>query len=122
LIGSDDDISWSRLGRGYVDRVVGDDNGARKKISPAYNADKLRANVLLIHGKKDRRAPIAHFERLKRALEEQGRPPEVLVEPKEGHGFYDGDARERMYTRLIEFLRANTAPTTLSPRRGSSSR
>jgi hypothetical protein len=44
------------------------------------------------------------------ALAEAGNPAEVIVEPKEGHGFYDEKARERMYTRLLEFLRANTSP------------
>jgi dipeptidyl aminopeptidase/acylaminoacyl peptidase len=64
--------------------------------------------VLLIHGKQDRRAPIEHAERMKEALEVAGAKPEWLVESKEGHAFYDEDARERMYTRLVAFLHENT--------------
>ena len=64
--------------------------------------------MLLIHGRKDERAPIAHAEALQRALAETGDAAELIVEPKEGHGFYDEGARERMYMRLLEFLRANT--------------
>jgi dipeptidyl aminopeptidase/acylaminoacyl peptidase len=45
---------------------------------------------------------------MKEALEVAGAKPEWLVESKEGHGFYDEDARERMYTRLVAFLHENT--------------
>ncbi len=75
---------------------------------PAFNADKLKAKVFLIHGKLDHRAPIVHAEKMRDALTAVGRPPEWLVEPHEAHGFYDEGARERMYTRLIAFLKANT--------------
>jgi hypothetical protein len=32
------------------------------------------------------------------------------VENKEAHGFYDEDARERMYTALVAFLHENLDP------------
>ncbi len=109
LMGRSGDIADTGLGRAYVRTVVGDDAAALKRGSPVHNADKLRARVLLIHGMKDERVPIEHAERLKQALEERGRAPEWLEEPKEGHGFYDEAARERMYSRLVRFLRENTA-------------
>jgi len=99
----------SRLGRGYVRTVVGDDDAALRAASPAHNADKIKARVLLVHGKEDRRAPIAHAERLRSALEKSGNPPEWLVEPNEGHGFYEEAARQRMYVRLVSFLRESTS-------------
>jgi dipeptidyl aminopeptidase/acylaminoacyl peptidase len=64
--------------------------------------------VLLIHGGEDRRAPVKHAEALRQALAEKGNPPGWLLEPREGHGFYDEGARERMYARLVAFLRENT--------------
>jgi len=30
------------------------------------------------------------------------------LEPKEGHGFYDEAARERLYKEMLKFLRENT--------------
>jgi dipeptidyl aminopeptidase/acylaminoacyl peptidase len=122
LMAHEGDIPETPLGRAFVRTAVGEDSTALKEASPVQNADKLRARVLLIHGKKDQRAPIEHAERLKSALEEKGRPPEWLVEPKEGHGFYDEDARERMYSRLLQFLRENTraaAPSSASSDPGS---
>jgi dipeptidyl aminopeptidase/acylaminoacyl peptidase len=108
IMASSGDISESRMGKGYVKAVLGSDEEALKRMSPVYNADKLKAKVFLIHGKQDERAPIKHAERMKEALEKVGRPPSWLVEQKEGHGFYDEGARERMYTQLVAFLHENT--------------
>ena len=114
LLSSEAGSSWSRVGRrlaqNFVRTAVGTDTGELKRASPVYNANKVKARVLLIHGKQDKTAPIKHAERLRKALEDSGAKPEWLVEPKEGHGFYDEDARERMYTRLVQFLHENTAP------------
>ncbi len=85
-------------------------DGAKAAKAAAYNAEQIQVPVLLIHGEKDERAPISHAELLRKALTAQGRPPEWLVEPHEGHGFFDEGARERMITRLLAFLRQHTAP------------
>lgn len=110
------DIAEGRLGRGYLRTAVGEDARVLEQSSPARRARELRANVLLIHGKKDVRAPIEHAEALRDALTAQGRAPQWLVEPKEGHGFYDEGARERMYERLVRFLKENTAVQPAPPR------
>jgi dipeptidyl aminopeptidase/acylaminoacyl peptidase len=104
------DFAWSRLGRGYMRTAIGDDESALRNASPALHADRLRAKVLLAHGKKDRMTPFGGAERFRDALAAQGRPPEWLVESNEGHGFYDEAARARMYARLVEFLKENTRP------------
>jgi dipeptidyl aminopeptidase/acylaminoacyl peptidase len=112
------DIAWlrsSKVSRGYGSRALGDDDAALRRGSPALNAEKLKAKVLLVHGEQDKRAPIEHAEKMRAALEKAGNPPEWLVEPKEGHGFYDQAARERFYEKLVAFLKANTAPGAPSP-------
>jgi dipeptidyl aminopeptidase/acylaminoacyl peptidase len=50
------------------------------------------------------------------ALAASGKPPEWLVESKEGHGFFDDGARERMYGRLVKFFKENTRPAATSSR------
>lgn len=107
LMDSEGDLSGSRMARGFVHRVLGEDKAALRQASPVYNVDKLRAKVMLIHGKKDQRAPIEHADRLREKLEGAGKAPVWLVEPREGHGFYDEDARLRMYTQLVAFLEEN---------------
>lgn len=104
-----DDIVASGRIRGIVRTTTGDDEAELKAASPVFHADLIKVPVLLVHGKKDTRVPIAHAEKLRDALTELGRPPEWLEEPLEGHGFYDEGARERMYRRLVAFLKANTA-------------
>ena len=76
--------------------------------------------VLLIHGLQDNRAPLEHAEELKGALTKAGQSPEWILEPREGHGFYDEDARERMYSRLLEFLKENTKEEPEVPGRPAS--
>ncbi len=109
LTDSDFAIS-SRLGRAYIRKVVGEDDAALRAASPALNAEKIKARVLIVHGKKDPRAPFEHAQHLRAALEKSGNPPEWLVEKIEGHGFYDDEAREHMYTRVVRFLHENTPP------------
>jgi dipeptidyl aminopeptidase/acylaminoacyl peptidase len=104
------DVSHTRHGRAYVRTAVGTDEAALKAASPVHRADRLLARVLLVHGEEDERAPIAHAERMRSALAAAGRPPEWLVEPREGHGFYDEGARERMWTRVLAFLKESTPP------------
>lgn len=115
LMGRSDDLSWSRLGRGYVKTVLGEDEAQLRAFSPAHNAAALRAPVLLAHGGRDERAPIAHAKRLRDALEEAGRQPEWIVESSEGHGFFDEAARLRLYEKVVAFLRRNTAPPLAAP-------
>jgi dipeptidyl aminopeptidase/acylaminoacyl peptidase len=109
LLARDGGGSQSKLTRDYGVATMGTDEAALRRVSPVYNADRLAARVLLIHGGRDRTAPIEHAERLRKALAEKGRAPEWLVEPREAHGFYDEEARERMYARVVAFLKANLA-------------
>jgi dipeptidyl aminopeptidase/acylaminoacyl peptidase len=104
--------SWSRALRAinhrFVQATVGSDDAVLKRFSPVYNAGKIKAPILLIHGRRDETAPIEHARRLSKALEETG-SPEWLEEGDEGHGFCDEGARARMYTRLVAFLREHTS-------------
>ncbi len=52
---------------------------------------------------------------MRRALVDQGRSPQWLDEPREGHGFYDEGARERMAGKLLEFLQACTRAGAAAP-------
>jgi dipeptidyl aminopeptidase/acylaminoacyl peptidase len=108
LLAGRGDIAERRVGRAWVRAAVGEDEAALRAASPVHNAAKIKAKVLLVHGEQDPRAPIVHAERLRKALEQAGNAPEWLVEPHEAHGFYEEGAQERMYRRVIAFLRANT--------------
>lgn len=102
------DIPDSRMGIAYLKVAVGTDDAELQRQSPAFNAGKIRGKVLLIHGTRDERAPLAQAEEMKDALTKAGNPPAWLIEPHEAHGFYGAEARERMYGALVAFLKENT--------------
>ncbi|HVP69166.1 MAG TPA: S9 family peptidase [Anaeromyxobacteraceae bacterium] len=109
------DVAERRLGRGYLDTVVGTQPAALRAMSPASDAERVRARVLLVHGEMDERVPVEHAHRMREALTAAGRPPAWILEPKEAHGFYDEGARERMYAALLRFVEENTRPASPSP-------
>lgn len=66
--------------------------------------------MLLIHGEKDVRAEIDQAKRMRSALQRAGNAPAWLVEPAEGHGFHGEEARERMFARILAFVRESSGP------------
>jgi len=100
------DIPEMRTGPGYLAKVLGTDPVQLKEQSPVYNADKIKAKVLLIHGSKDRRAPIEHSKSMKKALERAGNKPEWMVQ-RTGHGAWTDKDRNAVFERILDFLEEN---------------
>jgi len=88
----------------WVRKFIGADKAQIDRISPVTLAAKIKAPVLLVHGGKDKRAPIEHGERMRDALAKAGNAPEWFLAPDEGHGFYDPKNVTEFYTRLEGFL------------------
>ena len=84
--------------------MVGSDKDKVAAISPVNLAARIKAPVLLIHGGKDKRAPLEHGEAMRDALAKAGNKPEWFLAPDEGHGFYDTKNLREFYTRLETFL------------------
>lgn len=105
LMTKDGDIPRSDWGRNYLRKVLPEALAEQQAQSPAFNIDKIRIPVMLVHGKKDERVPMSQYDRLHDGLVEAGRPPEMIVlEDKEGHGFYDFQNQVDLYTKMEEFL------------------
>lgn len=101
----DSDVAESEWGRNYQRDVFPDTESGRAAQSPAFNVDRIKAAVMLVHGAKDPRVPISQYDFLLDRLQKAGKPPEVtIVEEKEGHGFYDYDNQVDLYTALEAFL------------------
>ena len=102
------DIPSRRAGVNYLKSAIGEDVDELRARSPAHNAERIKAAVMLVHGGRDQRVPIAQAHNLRRALEAAGNPVEVWhVEPREGHGFGNQDNRREMYTRMLAFFDAH---------------
>jgi dipeptidyl aminopeptidase/acylaminoacyl peptidase len=102
--------NYSRYTPAYYRRLLGDaidDPAAMQRISPARNANAIRAPVLLIAGAEDWIAPIAQTRAMQRALERAGNPPRMLIKGNEGHGFRSPAARIEESETILDFLKTH---------------
>ncbi|MCC4833498.1 S9 family peptidase [Shewanella sp. 10N.7] len=101
------DIQQSGSGTSYLKQVLGENPQQLRAMSPAFNTDKLKANLLLVHGGNDERAPIEQLESLEKNLNKHKYPYETLVMDDEGHGFYNDTHRAKYYDKMLSFLKEN---------------
>lgn len=105
LMFDDGDIPRRKSGRHYLNQVMPGSLADQQAQSPAYNVDRIDVPVMLVQGAKDERVPISQYKLLVERLTRAGKPPEVtIVEPREGHGFYDIENNVRLYTAMEAFL------------------
>ncbi len=104
--GWDNDVSEEA--RQYtLPTLIGDpeaDAELLRQASPVQQAARLKAPLLLAYGERDRRVPLEHGERLRAALQAQGREPEYVVYEGEGHSWQRTENRVDFAQRLERFL------------------
>jgi acylaminoacyl-peptidase len=100
-------IQATASGESYLDQVLGRDESQLVARSPYRQAEKIKAKVLIAHGRKDAIAPYQQAKALRQALKAAGNKPEYFIESKEGHGFFGQRSRERYYDKLLAFLDEN---------------
>ncbi|WP_371185939.1 alpha/beta hydrolase family protein [Thalassotalea maritima] len=94
-----------KSGRRFIDAAWGyDDEDFVRERSPVYHVDKIKAGLLLIHGKKDQRVPIDNYYDLTEALDDVGHPYQSLLKDFEGHGFYQQKNVYEAYRKMESFL------------------
>ncbi|MHA6204627.1 alpha/beta hydrolase family protein [Dyella soli] len=98
------DTQRTDAGVDYLHDVLGDDRADLLKRSPIAGVDRIKADLLLIHGGMDERVPYANFKAFTAALDKQGKHYESLTESREGHGFFLPEHRLAMYDKLLDFL------------------
>jgi dienelactone hydrolase len=75
--------------------------------SPAQNAERIVAPVLLFHGEIDRNVGVQQSRLMADRLRSAGKSVELVVYPKLDHQLDDSDARADMLRKADAFLRAN---------------
>lgn len=103
------DLEQLRLeGVGYSNRrILEDFIGAGphlKEGSPAQNADRITAPVLLIHGLNDVNVNVRQSRLMVNRLKDAGRPPEYMEVPELDHYMEDSAIRREMLSRSSAFL------------------
>jgi dipeptidyl aminopeptidase/acylaminoacyl peptidase len=96
--------------RRYKRKVVGADKAELDRFSPVTLAARIKAPVLLVHGGKDKRAPVEHAEAMRAASSRPAIRPSGSSRPNEGHGFYDTKNVTEFYQRLEAFLAKHIGP------------
>jgi dipeptidyl aminopeptidase/acylaminoacyl peptidase len=98
------DIKDLDRGVRYLKEAVGTDENDMRQRSPVYNADKIKAAVMLIHGRDDERAPFEHALRMRAALQKAGQQPEWISEGRERHGIFNEASRAEVYEQMLAFF------------------
>jgi dipeptidyl aminopeptidase/acylaminoacyl peptidase len=73
-----------------------------ERISPLNNADKIRAALLVVHGRNDPRVPFFEAEQIAAKVRASNRPVWTVFANNEGHGFSKKDNSD--YQRAVEVL------------------
>lgn len=97
----------------YWSRFMGADFRQRREldaVSPARQAARASAPILLIHGKDDTVVPYAQTAEMERALRAAGKPVEVVTLSGEDHWLSRGDTRLLMLRSAVAFVERHNPP------------
>lgn len=98
----------SELRSHTLPELIGDPqagDGWWSEITPLEQAAKIKAPLLLAHGREDQRVPLVHGERMRNALRKAGHAPDPwVVYEDEGHGWFRLETRVDFARRLETFL------------------
>ncbi|WP_293750804.1 prolyl oligopeptidase family serine peptidase [uncultured Paraglaciecola sp.] len=94
-------------GEAYLNKVIGTNKQQLNEYSPVNHVDKIKANVMLIHGERDSRVPVINAETMLQRFKTIGKKVPYLNFSKSGHGVYDEEGRDTLYKGVLEFLDKN---------------
>jgi dipeptidyl aminopeptidase/acylaminoacyl peptidase len=80
--------------------------GFLARISPVSNADRIKAPLLVVHGRNDPRVPYTEAEQIVAAARKNGVPVWYLLADNEGHGYARKANVDFLFYAMIEFLQA----------------
>ena len=75
-----------------------------RRISPLFNADKIKAPLMVLQGANDPRVLKVESDEIVAAAKKNRVPVEYIVFPDEGHGFVKKDNEIKGYGAVIAFL------------------
>jgi dipeptidyl aminopeptidase/acylaminoacyl peptidase len=75
-----------------------------KRISPLFNADRIRVPLMVLQGANDPRVLKVESDEIVAAAKKNGVPVEYIVFPDEGHGFVKKENEIKGYGAVLSFL------------------
>ena len=106
LVKEGDTSRWYQ-GEDFFKETLGDDQDELYRYSPVNGVSKLKAPVLIAHGRQDKRTPFHQAEDLRDALGKSGKDFQWFERKREGHGFYDVENRLAYLELVLSFLNDN---------------
>jgi len=94
----------------FMPRYFGDPLQNRETYdhhSPLRHAHKITIPVLILHGERDERVPLAQGQMLYRALKFNRTVVEMVVYPREPHLFLEYEHQRDIQERVLEFMQKN---------------
>jgi dipeptidyl aminopeptidase/acylaminoacyl peptidase len=104
-------IPGYRAGSAYLKEVIPSDPAIRDAFSPTMQASKIKAEVFLVHGKKDKQAHFNNYEILTKKFDDLNKPYKSLVKFDEEHGFYKTENQIELAIELEEFFTQHIGPS-----------
>ena len=80
------------------------DSARLRRISPLFNADKIKVPLMVLQGANDPRVLKVESDEIVAAAKKNGVPVEYVIFPDEGHGFVKKENEIKGYTAVIAFL------------------
>ena len=99
----------------YWATAMGTDPVELRSQSPIHNLDEVKVPLLIIHGKADRRTPLAGAKKYVKALEKTDIDFKHHFYKNEGHGLYFDDNAQDQYEKMQTFLNQCDARQPLNP-------
>jgi dipeptidyl aminopeptidase/acylaminoacyl peptidase len=91
----------------YWPRVIGEptrDGDRLRATSPALHADRVTAQLLLIHGANDTTVPIEQSEQMAQAMDKAGKPYQFVRVASDDHQMRKAVSRKQMLEAMDKFL------------------
>jgi dipeptidyl aminopeptidase/acylaminoacyl peptidase len=88
-------------------QMVGDPEKDKERLaaaSPALNADRIKAPLLIAQGARDPRVNKDESDQMVAALSKRGIDVPYLVKDNEGHGFHNEENQFDFYEAMEKFL------------------
>lgn len=95
--------------------VKAGDLGTLAAVSPARQAARADAPVLLVHGRDDTVVAPSQSEEMARELKRASKPVESVVLPGEDHWLSRGSTRQAMLSAVVAFVEKHNPPGAVAP-------
>lgn len=104
MLYTESDVPDNWGGLAYLEKVIGTDEAVLEAASPVSLASQIKADVMLIHGSLDRRAPLANAVAMRKALKAANKEVVWQTYKNSGHGVWNFDQRLDLHEKLLNFL------------------